>query len=132
MAEVDAVGIARLAEQNEAIRSDVSEIKREVEALSKSFERLARLEERQDGQKDAVARAFTKVEALDDRIKKIEVQEPVAKLVQKWVIMGVIGVVSIFGLQLAAVVFQQSKPTQITIEVDDVAKLRSKPAPTSP
>lgn len=110
------ISIGTVAEQVRSIATDVTEIKQQVATLTSSLERLARMEERQLNYQAAIGRVFETIKEHDSRIKTIELQEPMAKLVQRWVIAGVIGVVGIFGLQVAAIVFQSNKP--ITIAID--------------
>lgn len=108
--------IASLSAQVRSVAEDVSEIKAQVASLTTSLERLARMEERQLNYQSAIGRVFETLKEHDNRIKTIETQEPMAKLVQRWVIAGVVGVVSIFGLQLVGMFTAGNKPISIIVD----------------
>lgn len=122
----DTAALAKLSQQMLSMANDVADIKNQVATLNTSLERLARIEERHQNHHHALERAFTTLKEHDGRIKAIEVQEPISKMVQKWVITGVIGVVSLVGLQIVGIVIQQSRPTQVIID-PEVARPRPGP-----
>lgn len=120
----DAESFAAISEQVRAMAADVVEIKQQVATLTSSLERLARMEERQLNYSSAMGRLFETQKEHDNRIKTMEMQEPIAKLVHKWVILGVLGVVGMFGMNLVTTVMSKDKPIQIIIDKDDDVKAR--------
>lgn len=98
-----------LAERIERIGDDVAAIKAEMQRIAAGMERIARLEERHATHNDALTRAFTRVEQIEQRLVKLEVEVPITRMVRGWVISGVIGVVGLLGTQLVAVIFFAAK-----------------------
>jgi len=121
--------LGRLSEKMDGIASDVQELKSQISSLSSSLERLARIEERHNNHSAALERAFNNIKEMDDRVKSIEVQEPITKLVRGWVIGGVIGVVSMVAISSGTLMFvtsRQPAPTQIIFDPDVANKIPKK------
>lgn len=98
-----------LAERIERIATDVSDIKEEMKRIAAGMERIARLEERHVNSSEAIARAFTRIENHERRLVQLEVEVPITKMVRNWVIMGVLGVLSLLGAQVFTIVFYVSR-----------------------
>lgn len=113
----DATMLAKLVQQMVTMSTDLADIKRQIASLNTSLERLARIEERHEAQRRALERAFESLKEHDSRIKTIEVQEPISKMVNRWVIAGVIGIVGFAGLQVWGTIVQANK-TPATIIID--------------
>lgn len=71
-----------------AMREDVAEIKGAMEKVADALERLARLEERHTTVAGALERAFSMLSKLDERLKRLELAQPVQRLASWWVING--------------------------------------------
>lgn len=110
-----------LANRMDRIGEDVVEIKDQVRAISQGLEKIARLEERHENHARALERAFNSLTSMEGRLKTLEVQEPINKMVSKWVIAGVLGVVAILGVQIVGLAFMSKgdkapQPVHITID----------------
>ena len=116
-----------LAERMDRIGGDIVEIKDELKGITAGLEKLARLEERHDNHTKALERAFTTLKGVEDRLKTLEVQEPINKMVGKWVVSGVLGVVAILGVQVVSMVFITKTPSQPVHVTIDRAALEQEP-----
>lgn len=107
-----------LAERMDGIGRDIVEIKDDLKSIVAGMERIVRLEERYDNHGKALERSFAAITGLEGRMKTLEAQEPINKMVSKWVMTGVIGIVGILGLQVVSFVFttKQQQPVNITID----------------
>ncbi len=111
-----------LAERMDRIGDDVSEIKDGMKAMAAGMEKIVRLEERHDNHSKAIERAFGSIGGMEGRLKTLEAQEPINKMVSNWVISGVLGIVGLIGLQVVGLVFilkdrpAQQQPVHVTIE----------------
>jgi hypothetical protein len=102
------------------IKADVKELDETLHRLRNTMgadrEKQIRLEERMAYQAEALKRAFDAINSIDSRVKDVELQEPVTKLVTRYIIAGAIGVIAIVGAQLFAVLKTSDRPIQIVID----------------
>lgn len=75
-------------------------IEQTLRVMSENLERLAKLEQKHSETRDAVTRAFTTIERIDERVRHIELEMPTLKLVRKWVIAGIVGTMSLLAMTL--------------------------------
>lgn len=80
------------------LESAVSDIRQAVRSIDSSLRVLARLEDRHEEVNKSLARAFVQNEQLEERIRMLEMEAPLTRMVRGWVISGVIGVVSIVSV----------------------------------
>jgi hypothetical protein len=80
-----------------SLETTVSEVKDAVKSIDQSLKTLASLEVRHSETRDALARAFTKMQDHEDRLRVIEVEMPTIKLIRNWVAAGVISCVGMVG-----------------------------------
>lgn len=75
-------------------------IEKTLASISESLHQLTALEQKHLETREALGRAFDRIEDHDQRVRKIETQMPTLNLVKGWVITTVIGVASLVGLAL--------------------------------
>ena len=82
------------------LEASVTEIKSAVSSIDKSLQKLTSLEERHQETRDALNRAFTQIEDHEVRIRHVEKNEPVTRLVRNWIIAGITGLIGMVALVL--------------------------------
>lgn len=75
-------------------------IENTLKAISENLERLAALEQKHLETREAVGRAFDAIDKIDERVRSVEFEMPTLKLIRKWVVTGVLGIVSMLGVAL--------------------------------
>lgn len=81
-----------------SLEGAVGEIKQAVKSIDSSLQTLARLELHHAETRDSLSRVFTGQEDQDKRLRVLEIEAPTTRMVHRWVIGGVIGIVSIVGV----------------------------------
>lgn len=76
------------------LEANFTEIKNAVTSIDKSLQKLTSLEERHQETRDALSRAFSQIEDHEVRIRHVEKDAPVTKLVRNWVIAAVTGAIA--------------------------------------
>jgi hypothetical protein len=71
-----------------------------LKSIAENLERLAALEQKHSETRDALNRAFSNLEKVNERVRHIELEMPTLKLVKGWVIAGVMGIVSMLAITL--------------------------------
>jgi len=84
------------------LEASVTEIKSAVSSIDKSLQKLTSLEERHQETRDALNRAFTQIEDHEVRIRHVEKEAPVTKLVRNWIIAGITGLIGMVALVLVS------------------------------
>lgn len=79
------------------VEKDSLDIKSSFRRIEEYLQTLTRIEERQVGFGDAVARSFKEIEKLEQRVMDIEVVIPGLKEVRGWIITGVLGIMGLLG-----------------------------------
>ena len=94
----DDASFAVLAHKVEAMHSDFGEIRAVLRDLTSAINKLALVEERQTQAAQAQERAFgvlekleNRLDAMDNRVKALEIEEPMQKQTSGWVIAAVWG-----------------------------------------
>lgn len=85
----------------------VGEIRGAVKSIDASLQTLARLELHHAETRDGLGRAFTAINDHEIRMRAVEAEMPMAKLVRNWVIGGVIGVVVLVGVAVVGLVLSK-------------------------
>ncbi len=80
---------------------DIAEMRDALKEMAKNMSRLTLVEERQAQVNEAMGRAFKKIDDHDDRIKTMEIQQPLAKQSQSWVQQAVWACVAFVGVVVA-------------------------------
>jgi len=80
-----------------AIKSGQNEMKDALKDIATSMKSLTRLEIQHKESRDALQRAFEKIEDHEQRVRKIETDMPNLKLSSKWVFIAVLGALSLLG-----------------------------------
>ena len=83
-----------------SLEASVHEIKQAVKSIDESLQTLARLELRHAETRETLSRAFHEVEEQEKRIRALEAEAPVTRLISRWVIGAVIGIVALVGIAL--------------------------------
>lgn len=71
-----------------------------LKAIKESLNTLAMLEQKHVQTREALERAFSTIGKMEERVRKIEHELPTLTLVRKWVIGGMVGIMSLLGLTL--------------------------------
>jgi t-SNARE complex subunit (syntaxin) len=79
----------------ENVQKDVGRVETSVNALHDKMSILGRLEERQNQNTESIVRAFQEITNLDVRVVALEEPMPGLKETRKWVVSGVIGIVTV-------------------------------------
>jgi len=94
----DDAAFAVLTHKVEAMHSDFGEIRSVLRELTSAINKLALVEERQAQAAQAQERAFavlskleSKIDAIDARVKDLEIDEPLQKQTSNWVTSAVWG-----------------------------------------
>jgi hypothetical protein len=82
MSEDQIIGLARDIHH---IRADQEAMRAAIERMSEAVTRLAIVEERQGAASQAIERVMTIVEKIDERVRTLEVSEPMQAKTSEWV-----------------------------------------------
>lgn len=75
-------------------------IEETLKAIRDNLGTLAALEQKHLQTREALERAFSSIGKIDERVRNIEREIPTLTLVRKWVIGGMVGIISLLGLTL--------------------------------
>ncbi len=89
------------AQDLNALREDITELKMSVKDLVRGFELQARLEERQNNTREDLDRAFTELRSVVARLTAIELAASARKTSADWLDKGIWGALVVLGLYLA-------------------------------
>jgi hypothetical protein len=78
----------------------LSMIEDTLRVMSDNLQRLTTLEQRHVDTRESLDRAFESIEKVDTRLKHVELEMPVLKIVKNWVIAAVVGIVGLVGIAL--------------------------------
>ena len=81
----DVVRIERLTHHIQRIREDQHAMRAAIERMSEAVTRLALVEERQTAASSAIDRMAGALEKLDERLRRLEVSEPLQAKTSEWV-----------------------------------------------
>lgn len=84
-AHSDVVRIERLAHNIQRIREDQHAMRAAIERMSEAVTRLALVEERQATASTAIERIVQSLERLDERLRRLEVADPMQTKAAEWV-----------------------------------------------
>ena len=79
------VRIDRIAHHIQRIREDQHAMRAAIERMSEAVTRLALVEERQAAASTAIERLVQSLERLDERLRRLEVAEPMQAKAAEWV-----------------------------------------------
>jgi hypothetical protein len=82
----------------------LSMIEKTLQAISDNLTQLATLEQKHIETRDALSRAFKQIDRTDERVRIIEMDMPTLRIVRKWVMAAVIGIVALVGVELIKMV----------------------------
>ena len=99
----EGVRIARLTHHIQRIREDQHAMRTAIERMSEAVTRLTLVEERQAAASSAIDRLAQTLEKLDERLRRLEVAEPMQAKAAEWVQSG------IWAAAAAAVMFVAGK-----------------------
>jgi hypothetical protein len=87
------------SEQNndELTQYRLSMIEKTLQAISDNLVQLAALEQKHIETREALSRAFEHIDEHEERIRGMETEMPMLKMVKGWVITGVIGIIGLLG-----------------------------------
>lgn len=105
------------------ITSDVSDIKHTCKNLQISSDsardRLTRIEVRQENAKEATERAFSVIKGLEERVQRVELEQPLTKLVRDHVVKAVLGILAIIAPLVAVQIWATNKNSERPVMVVD-------------
>lgn len=103
--------------------ADISDIKRTVKEVQASQniagERLSRIEVKQENAKEALDRAFARLDGIDSRVQKVELEQPLTKLVRDNVVKAVIGIIAIIAPLVVVQIWATNKNAERPVMVID-------------
>jgi chromosome segregation ATPase len=85
-----------------ALEASFTEIKGAVTSIDKSLQKLTSLEESHQETRNALNRAFAQIEDHEFRLRHVEKEAPVTKLVRNWIIAGITGIIGMAAIALAS------------------------------
>lgn len=94
------------------LENRVTNVEKVMESIDESLKKLVALEIRHEETKNGLGRAFTELERHNVRIASMEGEMPTLKMVRGWVIAGVVGILSILGVQLITLASQPVQAQQ--------------------
>lgn len=119
--------IDSLAAEMRGLLADIAEIKHTCKNVAQAqlsqTELLARLDERHKSIEKSGERAHARLDTQDLRVTRIEMEQPVTKLVTRVLISGAVGVLAIVGGQLVATQRIADRPVQVVIDKDVIERL---------
>lgn len=93
----------------EHMSSDIAEIKGTMAKVAEAVSKLAIVEERQTSDRAEIARIFKRLDSIDDRLKAIELSQPLQKQATDWVGKAVWAVVAaVLSAAISMVVVSKS------------------------
>ena len=92
------------------LESAVGKIERAISSIDSSMQAIVRLEEHHSQTRDSVERCFAQAADHEQRIRQLEKDAPTSRLVSKWVIAWVIGIVTLVGSALVGLVLVSNVP----------------------
>lgn len=95
----EVVRIERLTHHIQRIREDQHAMRAAIERMSEAVTRLALIEERQAAASTAIERTMQAIEKLDERLRRLEITEPMQAKTTEWVQSA------LWALAAAAVMF---------------------------
>ena len=98
----DVVRIERLTHHIQRIREDQHAMRAAIERMSEAVTRLTLVEERQAAASTAIERLVQSLEKLDDRLRKLEVAEPMQARSSEWMMNAVWAVAGLSAMFIAA------------------------------
>ncbi len=81
----DVIRIERITHHIQRIREDQHAMRAAIERMSEAVTRLALVEERQSAASTAIERLAQAIEKLDERLRRLEMAEPMQTKVAEWV-----------------------------------------------
>ena len=99
----DVIRVERIAHHIQRIREDQHSMRAAIERMSEAVTRLALVEERQAAASTAIERFVQSIEKLDERLRRLEVAEPMQAKAAEWVQSAV------WAAAAAAVMFMAGK-----------------------
>ena len=103
----------------ERAQADLHQIARDLRDLGKrqadAVEKLVRLEERHQEQREAMNRAFNEIETHSRELEDIKIALPPLQETRRWIMTGIIGLVSMVLIALVGLVVV--KPAAMTVPV---------------
>ena len=98
----DVMRIERLTNHIQRIREDQHAMRTAIERMSEAVTRLALVEERQAATSTAIDRLVQSIERLDERLRKLEVSEPLQAKTSEWVQSAVWAAAAVAVMFMAA------------------------------
>lgn len=84
----------------------LSRIEDAIKVISTAIVDIARLDQKHISTVEALGRVFEEIKATNARVAAIELALPVLNLTSGWVRAGVLGILSLVGIALVAVVLR--------------------------
>lgn len=91
-----------LATKLEHLSEGVDRMESILAQMSESLNKLSIVEERQATTAETVRRLYDKLDTLEERLRTLEIAEPIQSQTSQWIINGVWGIVGAIGSYLVA------------------------------
>lgn len=91
-----------LATKLEHLSEGVDRMESILAQMSESLNKLSIVEERQATTAETIRRLYDKLDTLEERLRTLEIAEPIQSQTSQWIINGVWGIVGAIGAYLVA------------------------------
>lgn len=91
-----------LATKLEHLSEGVDRMESILAQMSESLNKLSIVEERQATTAETVRRLYDKLDTLEERLRTLEIAEPIQSQTSQWIINGVWGIVGAIGAYLVS------------------------------
>lgn len=91
-----------LATKLEHLSEGVDRMESILAQMSEALNKLSIVEERQATTAETVRRLYDKLDTLEERLRTLEIAEPIQSQTSQWIINGVWGIVGAIGAYLVA------------------------------
>jgi hypothetical protein len=85
----------------------ITSLEKVVKSIDESLKILANIEIKHADTRDSLDRAFLELKDQEERLRIVEADMPVIKMVKGWVVSGVIGIIAILGISIIELVLKR-------------------------
>ena len=99
----------------EVIEWRISQLEEDRKRIADALDLIVRLEQRHEETREAFSRTHKIMENVESRVRAVESALPVMQLTSKWVIAGVLGILSLVGMTAYRTVSASSASAAVEI-----------------
>lgn len=102
----DTTGQKLLPYRVDKLEAGIDEIRDAIKSIDRSLQAFAIVQTQYAAMRISMKKAWSDIDKVSARLQALELEMPAARLVQKWVIGGVLGVVGSVGAAVVALVLR--------------------------